>query len=199
MLSLYQKLIHGTTSWGVLSISEKGIKSRGFSPLGIQNPPASLDFGEGFYCSLDNPVCRRQVEARAKTKAEGYENASVSPVILEVLVDKQINKDTSLNCLYFDGDLEVDGLKWAEYIAFHRVNKSKNKCTTSPCNGHPDIVIGPVADGLAISKYAHDVMNGSLPLEEFYNIITKSSWFPGNKQYVFSDKAIKYLAPVLKL
>ncbi|OXS58129.1 uncharacterized protein DUF3990 [Bacillus sp. V-88] len=194
-----KKLIHGTTSFGLLAISDKGIKSRGYSPLGIQNPPSSLDFGEGFYCSLDNQVCRRQVETRAKTKAESFNIDGISPIIIEVLVDKEIHTDQSLKCVYFDGRLEVDGLEWAEYIAFHRVKKDKKLCTIHPCENHPDIIIGPVADGKSVSKYAHDVYKGLLSIEEYYSIITKSSWFPEYKQYVFSDHAIKYLSPVLKL
>jgi Protein of unknown function (DUF3990) len=192
-------LIHGTTTIGINSIIEHGIQSRGFNVFGKQNPPSSLDFGEGFYCTYDNPVCKKQAYIRAKTKAESFLIPEVKPVVIEISVDRRINQDRSLKCIYFDGSLTKDGLEWAEFIVFHRVNKDKKLCIKHPCNGHPDIIIGPVADGNAITKYAHDAYNGKITLEEFYKIVTKASWFPKYKQIVFNDKALKYLKPVLKL
>lgn len=194
-----KKLIHGTTSKGVLSILRSKIQERGYNALGIQNPPSSRDFGDGFYCSLDNSICQNQVFIRAKSKADSFEDELVSPVIIGIQVNQQINKDSDLRCLYFDGRLEVDGLQWAEYIAFHRVMKDKKFCINDPCVGHPDIIIGPVADGNAITTYSHQAYNGDISIDKFYSVITQSNWFPDYKQYVFSQRAIKYLNPVLKL
>lgn len=198
-LQIPSTLIHGTTTLGVLSIYNKGIQSRGYNISGVQNPPASLDFGEGFYCSLDNDICRKQVHLRAQTKATSFEIPGVEAKVIEIHISPKINKDSTLKCIYFDGDIKKDGLEWAEFIAFHRVFKDKNLCTVKPCIDHPDIIFGPVADGNAISKYAHDAYNNRISIEDFYSIITKSEWFPNYKQYVFHNNAIKYLQPVLKL
>lgn len=93
----------------------------------------------------------------------------------------------------------MDGIKWAEYIAFHRVNKDKQYCIQYPCDGHPDIIIGPVADGKAITAYAHKAYNNIISYEAFYNLITRSKWFLHYKQIVFYSRSLKYLTPVLKL
>lgn len=197
-LNVPDKLIHGTTTTGIMSILQHNIQARGYNALGIQNPAISRDFGEGFYCSLDNDVCRSQVERRAQTKAESFNADNISPVVLDIRINRQINNDSSLKCVYFDGRLEVDGLEWAEYVAFHRVKKDKVHCVTDICSGHPDVIIGPVADGNSISNYAHSAYNGNMSLKDFYEIITQSHWFPDYKQYVFNGKAINYLEPVLK-
>lgn len=95
---------------------------------------------------------------------------------------------------FFKGDISTYGLEWARFIVHHRVLKDKVNCTNEVCNGHPDIMIGPVADGHAISAYAEDVYRGEMSIEAFYDEITKAKWFPDYKQVVFGDKAIKYLS-----
>lgn len=64
-LNIPKRLIHGTVTSGAFLIHKHGIQARGFSPLGKQRPAQSLDFGEGFYCSYDNKICRQQVNLRA--------------------------------------------------------------------------------------------------------------------------------------
>lgn len=138
-----------------------------------------------FYCSYDNRVCRRQVEARAKTKADGFKLSNIRPVVIDIHVNPKINQDTSLNCVYFEGNINKDGLEWAEFIVFHRVMKDKKNCTTSPYHNHPDIIIGPIADGNAITSYANDVHIGIVPIKDFYNEVTKSNWFPDYRLHAY--------------
>lgn len=142
-------VLHGTTNVGVQLIREHGIQSRGFNIFGKQKPPSSLDFGEGFYATYNNQVCRQQVTELAATRADGYPNAV--PRVININVHPDINQDSTLKCVYFDGDKNIDGLEWANFIVHHRVLKDKLKCISTVCNGHPDIIIGPVADGKAIS------------------------------------------------
>lgn len=194
-LIIPETVIHGTTSIGVKLIRQHGIRARGFKKNGKPKPPSSLDFGEGFYCTYNDDLCKQQVTALAKTRAAGFPTAS--PCVIDVKVHPDINCDSSLKCVYFDGDKSTDGLEWANFVVHHRVLKDKLKCTTDICDGHPDIMIGPVADGHAISTYAIDVFNGEMGIEDFYDEITQATWFPDYKQIVFGERAIKYLEPVL--
>lgn len=188
-------VIHGTTNIGAELIKKHGILSRGFNLFGKPKRPSSLDFGEGFYCTYNNKICREQVALLSKTRASNIPRAV--PIVLTIKVHPDVNQDSTLKCVYFDGDKYTDGLEWAKFVVHHRVLKDKSKCTTDICNKHPDIMIGPVADGTAISAYAIDVFNGKMALEEFYNEITLAKWFPNYKQIVFGERAIKYLTPVL--
>lgn len=130
----------------------------------------SLDFGEGFYCTKDNIICKRQALSRARTKAESLHTSEAAfPVIMNINVKTAINTDSSLKCVYFDGSWAVDGKEWAEFIVHHRIEKDSLYCTNSYCNGHPDIMIGPVADGNAISLNAEKVRNGKISILP-YNI-----------------------------
>lgn len=188
-------VIHGTTNVGVELIKQHGILSRGFNLFGKPKRPSSLDFGEGFYCTYNNKICREQVYLLSKTRASNF--PGVVPCVISIRVHPDINYDNSLKCIYFDGDRATDGLEWASFIVHHRVLKDKSHCITDVCNGHPDIMIGPVADGKAISAYAIDVYNGKMSLEDFYDEVTQAKWFPDYKQIVFGERAIKYLTPVL--
>jgi hypothetical protein len=194
-LLIPEVLIHGTTNIGVRLIRKNGIQSRGFNMFGKQKPPSSLDFGEGFYTTYNNQICRQQAVALAATRAAGYPTAS--PNIITISVHPDINQDSTLKCVYFDGGRNIDGLEWANFIVHHRVLKDKLKCISDICNGHPDIMIGPVADGNAISSYAMNVYNGKMSLEDFYESITQANWFPDYKQIVFGAGGIKFLRPVL--
>lgn len=129
----------------------------------------------------------------ANDRADFYKS---KPVIVNVSVNPLINQDSSLKCVYFDGRLEVDGLNWAEYIVHHRVYKETKYCNSKPCNGHPDIVIGPVADGKVITANAIRVIKGELSSSDFYQNLAEASWFPHYKQIVFGQNAIKYLNPL---
>lgn len=188
-------VIHGTTNLGVEKIKEHGILSRGFTLLGMRKKPSSLDFGEGFYCTYQNEICYKQAHLLSITRASRFPGAE--PRVIAIHVRPDINQDQFLKCVYFDGNKDGDGLKWAHFVAHHRVHKDKSKCVNDICNGHPDIMIGPVADGKAISAYAHDVYQGRMSLEDFYDEITQAEWFPDYKQIVFGEGAIKYLEPVL--
>lgn len=194
-LLIPEVLLHGTTNIGVQWIRKFGIQSRGFTSWGKQKSPSSLDFGEGFYTSYNNKICRQQVEALAHTRASGYPAAV--PRVIHIHVHPDIHQDGALKCLYFDGRKHLDGLQWADFVVHHRVLKDSVNCVATPCNGHPDIMMGPVADGNAISIYANDVFNGEMDLEKFYDIITQARWFPDYRQVVFGPRAIKYLRPVL--
>jgi len=188
-------VIHGTTNIGVELIKKYGILPRGFNRFGKPKRPSSLDFGEGFYCTYNNNLCLEQAQLLSITRASMYPDAM--PCVIAIRVHPDINQDSSLKCVYYDGDKNTDGLEWASFIVHHRVLKDKSRCTTEICNGHPDIMIGPVADGKAISAYANNVYNGQMSIEDFYNEITQAKWFPDYKQIVFGERAIKYLTPVL--
>ncbi|WP_407269659.1 DUF3990 domain-containing protein [Radiobacillus sp. PE A8.2] len=189
-LKIPNVVIHGTTNIGAKLIKNHGILERGFNPLGYQKKPSSLDFGEGFYCTYNNiATCVQQVNKLSETRAKNY---SAKPVILNIEVDQLINSDTSLRCVYFDG--KNDGLDWAKFIVHHRVNKDKRYCFKEPCEKHPDIMIGPVADRKYITALAHGVKSHS-ELIYFYKEIKKAPWFPQYKQIVFSGRVLKYLRP----
>lgn len=190
-----ETIIHGTTNIGVKQIKQYGIQSRGFNLFGKSKLSSSLDFGEGFYCTYNNIVCREQALQLARTRASIVPTAT--PRLIEINIDLNINQDRSLKGVYFDGNKQKDGLEWANFIVHHRVLKNLSECTRHICNGHPDIMIGPVADGNAITAYAIDVYNGKMKLEDFYHEITQATWFPNYKQIVFGKRAIKYLKPVL--
>lgn len=188
-LFIPEKVLHGTTSIGKNLILKHGILERGFNTLGRQKKPASLDFGEGFYTTYyDDSICREQVWKLANTRAKMYQS---QPLLLTVEVNREINFDSKLKCVFFDGI--DDGLDWANYIVHHRTKKDKNLCNISPCDGHPDIIIGPVADGSDVTALAHQVAQNQLKLEDFYSHISKATWFPKYRQIVFSGKALKYL------
>ena len=187
------KIIHGTTELGFASIMRHNIQTRGYDILGIPTPPKSLDFGEGFYCTYNNSLCRKQARILASTRAKIFNS---KPIVISITVDSNINRDSTLKCLFFDGNINIDGLEWAEFVVFHRVNKEISRCSREPCNGHPDIIIGPVADGSAVTFYAYKVFKGDMTLLEFYYHVTKARWFPNYKQVVFGSKAIKYLSLV---
>jgi len=193
-LLIPEYVIHGTTNIGVEQIKKHGILSRGFNVFGEPKGPSSLDFGEGFYCTFDNGICRAQAVLLSITRASMHR---AKPCVISIRVNPDINQDSSLKCVYFDGDKNTDGLEWARFVVHHRVLKDKSECTTDICNGHPDLVIGPVADGRAVTAYAFDVFNGLMSLEDFYDEITQAKWFPAYKQIVFGERAIKYLEPVL--
>ncbi|WNR44234.1 hypothetical protein [Paenibacillus roseipurpureus] len=88
---------------------------------------------------------------------------------MDIIVNQAINNDSSLKCVWFDGSWDIDGKEWAEFIVHHRLEKDSLYCTNSYCNGHPDIMIGPVADGNAISLNAEKVRDGKISIKEFYD------------------------------
>lgn len=179
-----KRIIHGTTTISLSSFLANGILAGGVDFNGIPRPPRSLDFGEGFYCSYDENICRKQVEELAKTRASGYDDCQ--PYILDIKVDQQINSDSSLKCVFFDG---IDRLDFARYVVHHR---SLLTCNVEPCNIHPDIIIGPVADG-KVSVNANRVLSGKISIEEFIDEISKAEWFPEYRQIVFGPRTVKYL------
>ena len=183
-LHIPKRIIHGTTSLSLPSFIANGIQAGGVDFGGVPRLPRSLDFGEGFYCSYDEAICRAQVEELAKTRAGGYENCQ--PLILDIRVDQTINFDQSLKCLFFD---ETHGLDLARYIVHHRALLT---CNVDPCRIHPDIIIGPVADG-KVSLHAYKVISREITIEEFFDNISKADWFPAYRQIVFGPRAVKYL------
>jgi hypothetical protein len=116
-------VIHGTTNVGVELIKKHGILSRGFNLFGKPKRPSSLDFGEGFYCTYNNNICRDQVYLLSKTRASNF--PGVVPCVISIRVHPDINQDSSLKCVYYDGDKNTDGLEWASFVVHHRVLKLK--------------------------------------------------------------------------
>jgi hypothetical protein len=192
MATLPKYLIHGTTRIGENHIKKYGIRTRGFLFDGVTAPKKALDFGEGFYCTFNNPLCREKVTRLAVTRAMAQNS---TPRILTLEVNDEIYKDRNLNWKTFEGN-SIDLKDWTQFVAHHRGYNGEEECTKEPCLTHPDVIIGPVADGTLINVQAQKLIRNEMTLDDFIASIIKAEWFPNYRQVVFGENAIKYLSLV---
>ncbi|CAM4060690.1 DUF3990 domain-containing protein [Paenibacillus alkaliterrae] len=118
-----QLLYHGTTSDTVQSFQHKLLNAPYWRP--------GKDFGEGFYTTISIAQARKWSHKAAKESLDGGRPC--------VLVVELASVPDSIEPLLFLSD----SLAWASFIYAHRKVTSKGK---DPCDSHPDILIGPMAD-----------------------------------------------------
>ncbi|CAH1203710.1 hypothetical protein PAECIP111891_02400 [Paenibacillus allorhizoplanae] len=121
-----QRLYHGTTNNLVNLFQDKLLDSRYWRP--------GRDFGEGFYTTISTAQARNWARKAAARSIMGHELACVLEIEL-------ISIPAKMEPLIFLSD----SLAWAQFVMSHR--SVMNKGEDDPCHKHPDIIIGPMADG----------------------------------------------------
>ncbi|MCU6707574.1 DUF3990 domain-containing protein [Paenibacillus sp. J5C_2022] len=145
-----QLLYHGTTSRTVDSFSKKLLASRYWRP--------GKDFGEGFYTTISIAQARHWAHKTAKESLDGGKPC--------VLVVELVSIPPQTEPLLFLSD----SLAWASFIYGHRRMTVKG---TDPCETHPEIIIGPMADN-DTGKIVHKAVQLNKDDAWFYDEITKS-------------------------
>jgi len=146
-----QILYHGTTENLVPSYREKLLNARYWRP--------GRDFGEGFYTTISAAQARKWA---VKSAMEHYER--VNPCVLEI---ELISLPADFVPLVFLSDSPA----WAKFIWDHRVTTRKGE---DPCERHPDLIIGPMADG-DTGKIVKDCVKLNKDIHWFYDQIVRSS------------------------
>ncbi|WNR46778.1 DUF3990 domain-containing protein [Paenibacillus roseipurpureus] len=121
-----QRLFHGTTHNLVGHFKERLLDQCYWRP--------GRDFGEGFYTTISAAQARIWAHRAASRSLRGDER----PCVLEIELTQV---PASMVPLIFLSD----SLAWAEFVMAHR--KVTIKSQPDPCKAHPDIIIGPMADG----------------------------------------------------
>lgn len=121
-----QRLFHGTTH-NLVRLFQDKLLDQGFWRPG-------RDFGEGFYTTISAAQARIWAHRAASRSLSGDER----PCVLEI---ELIQVPSTMVPLIFLSD----SLAWAEFVMSHR--KVMVKGNPDPCKVHPDIIIGPMADG----------------------------------------------------
>lgn len=171
IISTPQRLYHGTTDQLVPAFQTKLLNHHFWR--------AGRDFGEGFYTTISVSQARIWAHKTAKS-AIGI----TSPCVLELEL-------ISIPSDYYPKIFIGESLDWAQFILVHRLISDKGM---DPCNKHPDIIIGPMADS-DTGKIIQDAVQLKKDAKWFYDQITRSvkgkrldSLRLGN-QVVFSTEA----------
>lgn len=146
-----QRLYHGTTDQFVASFQQRLLNSQYWRP--------GRDFGEGFYTTISAAQARKWAVKTARSNVLG----DVRPCVLEI------------ELVAMPPDIEPriflsDSVAWAEFILSHRMADVKGE---DPCNVHPDIIIGPMADS-DTGKILQEAIQLKKDITWFYDQITKS-------------------------
>ncbi|MGO4349780.1 DUF3990 domain-containing protein [Paenibacillus sp. MCAF9] len=145
-----QLLYHGTTSDTVQSFGQKLLNSPYWRP--------GKDFGEGFYTTISAEQARKWSHKAAK---ESWDGGRPCVLVVELAsVPEQVEPLLFLS----------DSPAWASFILAHRKAAVKG---TDPCDAHPDIIIGPMADN-DTGKIVHKAVQLKKDEQWFYEQITVS-------------------------
>jgi len=145
-----QLLYHGTTSDTVQSFGQKLLNSPYWRP--------GKDFGEGFYTTISAEQARKWSHKAAK---ESWDGGRPCVLVVELTsVPEQVEPLLFLS----------DSPAWASFILAHRKAAVKG---TDPCDAHPDIIIGPMADN-DTGKIVHKAIQLEKDDKWFYEQITQS-------------------------
>ncbi|WP_237179063.1 DUF3990 domain-containing protein [Paenibacillus sp. MMS18-CY102] len=148
------------------------------------------DFGLGFYTThlIEQPKPWAIKSSRKRASEEGVSAHDYVPCILNIAWDTGALNEAAV-LLFSDASRE-----WARFILDHRLQSDANKA--DPCNEHPDIVVGYMADndtGDLVSRYLYE---SGFEFEQFFEGIQISE--EGNKmtmdglgnQYAFCNEAL---------
>ncbi|MBW7473123.1 DUF3990 domain-containing protein [Paenibacillus oenotherae] len=167
-----QRLYHGTTDNLLPSFQTKLLNSQYWRP--------GRDFGEGFYTTISAGQARKWAYKAMRGSLQGAVRACVLEIELHAIPDP-------CHPLIFLSD----SLAWAEFIMLHRLVERKG---TDPCDRHPDIIIGPMADS-DTGKIIKEALQLNKDAHWFYEQITRTmrgrrldSLLLGN-QVVFSSES----------
>ncbi|WP_028610287.1 DUF3990 domain-containing protein [Paenibacillus harenae] len=145
-----QLLYHGTTSHTVQSFENKLLNSPYWRP--------GKDFGEGFYTTISIAQARKWSHKAAK---ESWDGGRPCVLVIELAsVPEQVEPLLFLS----------DSQNWASFIYAHRKAAVKGM---DPCDSHPDIIIGPMADN-DTGKIVHKAVQLKKDDRWFYEQITIS-------------------------
>lgn len=147
-----QRLYHGTLDVYLPSFQKKLLNSRYWRP--------GRDFGEGFYTTISAAQARKWAHKTAR--AALIENCR--PCVLEIELISV--PDDVHPCIFLS-----HSLAWAEFIYQHRKVSTKGY---DPCEKHPDIIIGPMADA-DTGKIVLEAVQLKKDTQWFYNKITRST------------------------
>ncbi|MBH5318242.1 DUF3990 domain-containing protein [Paenibacillus sp. GSMTC-2017] len=145
-----QLLYHGTTSNNIDSFSRQLLHSNYWRP--------GKDFGEGFYTTISIAQARRWAHKTAKEAWDGGKPC--------VLVVELTSLPPNVEPLLFLSDSPA----WASFVYNHRKASTKG---IDPCDSHPDIIIGPMADN-DTGKIVHKGLQLNKNDEWFYDQIVRS-------------------------
>lgn len=168
-----QRLYHGTTDNYLPSFRDKLLNSRYWRP--------GRDFGEGFYTTISVGQARKWAYKGMRSSLQADVRACVLEIELRAIPE-------ACQPLIFLSD----SLAWAQFIMLHRLVERKGE---DPCEpGHPDIIIGPMADS-DTGKIIKEALQLNKDAQWFYEQITRSmrgrrldSLLLGN-QVVFSSES----------
>lgn len=147
-----QRLYHGTLDIYWPSFRQRLLDASYWKP--------GRDFGEGFYTTI-SPAQARKWAVKAAQRAVG----DVKPCVLEV---ELLAVPPAYEPLIFLGE----SLQWASFILEHR--KVDRKGDPDPCKVHPDIIVGPMADG-DTGKILAECVQWNKDVRWFYDRITRSA------------------------
>lgn len=146
-----QHLYHGTVDTYWPSFRKRLLDASYWRP--------GRDFGEGFYTTI-SPAQARKWAVKAARSAVG----DVRPCVLEL---ELLGVPEPYEPLIFLGE----SLQWASFILEHR--KVEHKGDPDPCGSHPDIIVGPMADG-DTGKILAECVQWKQDVHWFYDRITRS-------------------------
>jgi hypothetical protein len=145
-----QLLYHGTTSGTVQSFRKRLLDARYWKP--------GRDFGEGFYTTISVAQARQWAH---KTAKESWDGGKPCVLVLELT-----SVPPDMIPLLFLSDSPV----WGAFVYKHRITAVKG---ADPCERHPDIIIGPMADN-DTGKIVHQAVQLNEDEQWFYDQIVRS-------------------------
>ncbi|OCT13687.1 hypothetical protein A8709_19060 [Paenibacillus pectinilyticus] len=148
-----QRLYHGTTDNLVSLFQDKLLVSKYWRP--------GRDFGEGFYTTISAAQARIWARKAAARSLLGNEH----PCVLEIELLTIPNQMEPLIFL-------SDSLAWAEFVMSHRRVMIKGEA--DPCHKHPEIIIGPMADG-DTGRIIEEAVQLKLDVHWFYDQILRTT------------------------
>ncbi|MFC5700110.1 DUF3990 domain-containing protein [Cohnella faecalis] len=145
-----QLLYHGTTDTVVAGFQSKLLNSKYWKP--------GRDFGEGFYTTISAAQARKWAHRSVDRSVE-----PAKPCVLTVEL-------TSMPKKYEPRVFLSESPAWSQFIFDHRTIAIKGE---DPCDKHPDIVIGPMADN-DTGKIVLQAVQLKKDADWFYDQITRT-------------------------
>lgn len=144
-------VFHGTIAQYLPSLCDKIIN--------LQYAGKNKDFGSGFYTTIDF----YQASKWAKKLSSDLELdeefvGDITPCVIVIRVDHEVFSNRKIDVLDFRGQSS----QWSNFILEHRINSSQD---FDPCNIHPQIVCGSMADnntGDVIETFRKNNMSNEL-------------------------------------
>jgi hypothetical protein len=149
-----ERLYHGTTDNFVPAFQKRLLDCRYWRP--------GRDFGEGFYTTISAAQARKWAH-KASSSRSLFANERACVLEIEL-----VSMPPNVEPLIF----LRDSLAWADFVMGHR--KIYSKGSKDPCKRHPDIIIGPMADG-DTGKIIEEAVQLDKDVHWFYDQISRST------------------------